>query len=157
MIEYCLDTNVCIAIINGSSVPVRARLKEVLGAGSVVCVSAVVLHELWYGVAKSARQESNTERVRAFLSGPFEILPWDEEDARAAGEVRALLEHEGRMIGAYDALIAAQSVRRGITLVTANTREFKRVDGLRWEDWALSKGSKSSKGSRGSKTRTPVL
>src|SRR5688572_14973028 len=142
MIEYCLDTNACIAIINGSSVPVRARLKEVLAAGSVVCVSAVVLHELWYGVAKSARQDFNTERVRAFLSGPFELLPWDDEDARAAGEVRALLEKEGRMIGAYDALIAAQSVRRGITLVTANTREFKRVDGLMWEDWALPKSSK---------------
>ncbi len=71
MIEYCLDTNVCIAIINGSSVPVRARMKAVLAAGSVVCVSSVVLHELWYGVAKSARQESNTERVRAFLSGPI--------------------------------------------------------------------------------------
>ena len=72
MIEYCLDTNVCIAIINGSSVPVRARLRDVLAEGSVVCVSSVVLHELWYGVAKSTQQESNTERVRAFLSGPFE-------------------------------------------------------------------------------------
>ena len=83
--RVCLDTNVCIAIINGSSVPVRARLKEVLAAGSVVCVSAVVLHELWYGVAKSASQESNTERVRTFLSGPFEILPWDEDDAGRLG------------------------------------------------------------------------
>ena len=151
MIEYCLDTNVCIAIINGSSVPVRARLKAVLAEGAVVCVSSVVLHELWYGVAKSARQESNTERVRGFLSGPFEILPWDDEDARAAGEVRAVLEKEGQVIGAYDALIAAQAVRRGITLVTANTREFTRVDGLMWEDWALSKGSTSSKSSKGLK------
>jgi tRNA(fMet)-specific endonuclease VapC len=153
MIEYCLDTNVCIAIINGSSVPVRARLKAVLAEGSVMCVSSVVLHELWYGVAKSTQQESNTERVRAFLSGPFELLPWDDEDARAAGEVRALLENEGQMIGAYDALIAAQAVRRGITLVTANTREFKRVDGLMWEDWALLKGSKGSKGSKSSTGR----
>ena len=107
-----------------------------LAAGSVLCVSSVVLHELWYGVAKSTQQASNTERVRAFLSGPFEILAWDDEDARAAGEVRALLEKEGQAIGAYDALIAAQAVRRGLTLVTANTREFKRVDGLMWEDWA---------------------
>ena len=136
MIEYCLDTNVCIALINGSSAPVRARLKEVVAEGSVVCVSSVVLHELWYGVAKSTRQDANTERVRAFLAGPIEILPWDDEDARAAGEVRALLEKDGQAIGAYDALIAAQAVRRGITLVTANTRDFKRVDGLRWEDWA---------------------
>ena len=149
--RYCLDTNVCIAIINGSSVPVRARLKAVLAEGAVVCVSSVVLHELWYGVAKSARLGANTERLRAFLSGPFEILPWDDEDARAAGEVRALLEKEGQTIGAYDALIAAQSVRRGITLVTANTREFTRVDGLMWEDWALLKGSRGSTGSTGSK------
>jgi tRNA(fMet)-specific endonuclease VapC len=136
VIEYCLDTNVCIDLINGTSAPVRSRFKEVIAAGSVVCVSSVVLHELWYGVSKSSRRESNTERLQAFLTGPFEILGWDDADARAAGEVRSQLEAEGRMIGAYDALIAAQAVRRGITLVTANTREFKRVDGLMWEDWA---------------------
>lgn len=136
MIEYCLDTNVCIALINGSSLPVRSRFKAAIAEGSVVCVSSVVLHELWYGVAKSARKDSNTERMQAFLAGPFEVLPWDDADARAAGEVRAQLESEGRTIGAYDSLIAAQAVRRGITLVTANTREFKRVDGLMWEDWA---------------------
>lgn len=139
MIEYCLDTNACIDLINGSSVPVRSRFKEVIAAGSVICVSTVVLHELWYGVAKSTRRESNTERLQAFLTGPFEILDWDDADARAAGEVRSQLEREGTTIGAYDALIAAQAVRRGITLVTANTREFKRVDGLMWEDWARRK------------------
>lgn len=136
MIEYCLDTNACIALINGSSVPVRSRFKAAIAGGSVVCVSTVVLHELWYGVSKSSRRESNTARLQAFLAGPFEILDWDDADARAAGEVRSQLESEGRMIGAYDALIAAQAVRRGITLVTANTKEFKRVDGLMWEDWA---------------------
>ena len=146
MIEYCLDTNACIDLINGRSVPVRSRLKEVLAGGSVVCVSSVVLHELWYGVAKSAQRDSNTERVRAFLAGPFEILPWDDADARAAGEVRALLENEGTTIGAYDALIAAQAVRRGITLVTANTREFKRVDGLMWEDWSQRKPARPPAG-----------
>lgn len=136
MIEYCLDTNVCIDLIRGTSVPVRKRFKDVIADGAVLCVSSVVLHELWYGVAKSAVPERNTERLQAFLSGPFEILQWDDADARAAGEVRAQLEKEGRPIGAYDALIAAQAVRRGITVVTANTREFKRVDGLMWEDWA---------------------
>ena len=136
MIEYCLDTNACIDLINGSSVPVRSRFKEAIAAGSVVCVSTVVLHELWYGVSKSSRRESNKARLQAFLAGPFEILDWDNADARAAGEVRSQLEGEGRMIGAYDALIAAQAVRRGITLVTANAKEFKRVDGLMWEDWA---------------------
>ena len=137
MIEYALDTNACIALINGSSVPVRRRFKDVLAAGSVVCVSTVAVHELWYGVAKSERRDYNTERVQAFLSGPVRLLPFDEADARAAGEVRALLEQERRPIGAYDALLAGQAVRRGFTLVTANVREFERVDGLMWENWSV--------------------
>ncbi len=114
----------------------RSRFKQALAAGAVLCVSTVVLHELWYGVAKSARRDYNTERVQMFLSGPVHILPFDDADARAVGEVRAELERVGSQIGAYDALIAAQAVRRGITLVTANTREFDRVDGLLWEDWS---------------------
>lgn len=136
MIEYALDTNACIALINGSSLPVRRRFKQALADGSVVCVSSVALHELWYGVAKSERRDYNTERVQAFLSGPVHVLPFDEADGRAAGEVRALLERERRPIGAYDSLLAGQAVRRGLTLVTANIREFERVDGLMWEDWS---------------------
>jgi tRNA(fMet)-specific endonuclease VapC len=142
VIEYCLDTNVCIDLIRGKSLPVRRRFKEVLDEGSVLCVSSIVLHELWYGVAKSAERERNTERLQTFLSGPFEILYWDDADARAAGELRAQVEHDGYPIGAYDALIAAQAVRRGIPVVTANTKEFKRVDGLMWEDWARGSSDK---------------
>ena len=137
MIEYSLDTNACIALINGSSVPVRRRFKEALTAGSVICVSTVAVHELWYGVAKSARRDYNTERVQAFLSGPVRLMAFDDADARAAGEVRALLEQERRPIGAYDSLLAGQAARRGFTLVTANSREFERVDGLMWEDWSV--------------------
>jgi tRNA(fMet)-specific endonuclease VapC len=136
LIEYSLDTNACIALINGSSVPVRRRFKEALTAGSVICVSTVAVHELWYGVAKSARRDYNTERVQAFLSGPIRLMAFDDADARAAGEVRALLEQERRPIGAYDSLLAGQAARRGFTLVTANVREFERVDGLMWEDWS---------------------
>jgi tRNA(fMet)-specific endonuclease VapC len=136
VIEYTLDTHACIALINGSSLPVRRRFKEALAAGSVVCVSTVALHELWYGVAKSARRDYNTERVQAFLAGPIRQVAFDDADARAAGEVRALLEQERRPIGAYDALLAGQAVRRGFTLVTANVREFERVDDLMWEDWS---------------------
>jgi len=136
MIEYALDTNACIALINGSSVPVRRRFKDVLAEGSVVCVSTVAVHELWYGVAKSERRDYNTERLQAFLSGPIRLLPFDEADARAAGEVRALLERERRPIGAYDLLLAGQAVRREFTLVTANVRAFERVEGLMCENWS---------------------
>ena len=145
MIEYSLDTNACIALINGSSLPVRKRFKEAIAEGSVVCVSSIAVHELWYGVAKSEKREYNTERVHAFLSGPIHVIEFDDADGRAAGEVRAQLEHERRIIGANDLLLAGQAARRGFTLVTANTREFERVDGLNWEDWSGKKG--------GSKTR----
>ncbi len=135
MIEYALDTNACIALINGTSLGVRRRFQRAIARGSVVCISDVVVHELWYGAAKSTRREHNTARVQTFLAGPLEVLPFDEADARAAGEVRAQLEQVGTPIGAYDAMIAGQAVRRGLTLVTANTREFERVADLMWEDW----------------------
>jgi tRNA(fMet)-specific endonuclease VapC len=135
VIEYSLDTNACIALINGTSIGVRRRFRRAIAQGSVICISGIVVHELWYGVGKSARRESNTERVQTFLSGPFEVLPYDEADARATGEVLAQLERVGTPVGAYDAMIAGQAVRRGLTLVTANTREFGRIEDLMWEDW----------------------
>ena len=136
MIEYSLDTNACIALINGTSLPVRRRFKAALSEGSVMCVSTVAIHELWYGVGKSQKREFNTERVRAFLAGPIHRIEFDDADARATGEVRALLEQEQRRIGAYDSMLAGQAVRRGLTLVTANVKEFERVEGLMWEDWS---------------------
>ena len=101
-------------------------------------VSSVVAFELWYGVAKSQRPEANTRRLSAFLAGPLEWTLFDEDDAREAGTVRAELESAGTPIGAYDVLIAGQARRRGATLVTSNVREFERVAGLKWEDWAAS-------------------
>ena len=136
MIEYVLDTNACITLINGTSIPVRREFTRALAEGSVVCVSSVAVHELWYGVSKSARLEANTARVQTFLGGPMEVLEFDDADARAAGALRAELERTGQSIGAYDTMIAAQAVRRGITLVTADTKDFARVDGLMWEDWS---------------------
>jgi len=101
-----------------------------------VFTSSVVMFELWYGVDKSSRPQANSERVAIFLSGPVGILPFDDTDARAAGSIRAALETSGRPIGAYDLLIAGQALSRQLTLVTANVKEFSRVKGLNWEDWA---------------------
>lgn len=95
----------------------------------------VVLFELWYGVAKSSQVLENTERLRILLSGNLDLLDFDDEDARTAGQVRATLEKSGNPIGAYDLLIAGQALRRGLTVVTANTTEFGRVAGLSWQDW----------------------
>ena len=136
--NYLLDTNACIALINGKPASVRTRFEKGLSAGSLAFVSSVVLFELWYGIAKSTRPENNAQRLTGFLSGPVSLLPFQEEDARTAGEIRAETEAMGRPVGAYDLLIAGQALRHKMTVVTANTREFSRIKNLRWEDWTKS-------------------
>lgn len=133
--KYLLDTNACIALINGRPAAVRTRFQSAIAQGAEVSVSAVVVFELWYGVAKSGQQESNSGRLETFLAGPISLISFDEEDARAAGKIRAAVEKIGRPIGAYDLLIAGQAIRHKLTLVTANGKEFARVKGLVWEDW----------------------
>lgn len=133
---YLLDTNACIALINGKPALVRARFQKAAQAGSEMWVSSVVAFELWYGVAKSARPDINAARVETFFAGPVRLLAFDDEDAKAAGMVRAAIEAAGRPIGAYDLLIAGQALRHRMTLITANVREFRRVKGLVLEDWA---------------------
>jgi tRNA(fMet)-specific endonuclease VapC len=136
MTTYLLDTNACIALINGTPADVRHRFQRALARHGVMLLSSIVACELWYGVAKSQRKESNTQRLEAFLGGPLEWTPFDDDDARAAGAVRAELEAAGKPIGAYDVLLAGQARRRGATLVTSNVSEFGRIAGLKWDDWA---------------------
>jgi len=136
MTTYLLDTNACIALINGTESNVRRRFQRAVARDNVILLSSIVAFELWYGVAKSQRKDSNTRRLEAFFAGPLEWMLFDEEDARAAGAVRAELEAIGKPIGAYDVLLAGQARRRGSTLVTSNAKEFGRVAGLKWEDWA---------------------
>ena len=137
MTTYLLDTNACIALINGKQPNVRRRFQRAVTRDSVILLSSIVAFELWYGVAKSQRKDSNTQRLEAFFAGPLEWTLFDEEDARAAGAIRAELEAIGKPIGAYDVLLAGQARRHGATLVTSNAKEFGRVAGLKWEDWAV--------------------
>ena len=134
--KYLLDTNACIALINGKAPSVRTQLQRALAADAKVLVSSIVAFELWYGVAKSARPEANARLLETFFAGPVSLLAFEPEDAKVAGRVRASLETVGRPIGAYDLLIAGQALRHQLTLITANGREFGRVKGLEWEDWA---------------------
>ena len=135
---YLLDTNACIALINGKPSSVRVKLQKALAADATVLVSTIVAFELWYGVAKSSRPEENTTLLTTFFAGPINLLAFEEEDAKLAGTVRAAMEAAGKPIGAYDLLIAGQALRHKLTLVTANVREFRRIKGLQWEDWAKS-------------------
>jgi tRNA(fMet)-specific endonuclease VapC len=134
----CLDTNAVIAVLNNPRSPVRARIDAAIGLGGTFAMSSIVLFELWYGVAKSARPERNARRIADFLAGPIEVLPFELRDAEEAGDIRAALERVGTPIGPYDVLVAAQARRRDALLVTANGREFVRVPRLKFEDWAMS-------------------
>jgi tRNA(fMet)-specific endonuclease VapC len=134
-LNYLLDTNACIALINGKPASVRHRFQKAIEAGDQVNVSAVAIFELWYGVEKSEKKEANRNRLQTFLAGPIAVISFEEEDAKNAGTIRAVLEKAGRPIGAYDLLISAQALRQKMTLVTANSKEFSRVKGLVWEDW----------------------
>jgi tRNA(fMet)-specific endonuclease VapC len=134
-VNYLLDTNAVVALLRNKPAGVRDRYREAETSGDYLAVSSVVLFELWYGVEKSTRVQENTERLRIFLSGDLDLLAFDDEDAKTAGQVRAVLEKSGTPIGAYDLMIAGQALRHGLTVVTANTSEFSRVPGLSWVDW----------------------
>ena len=136
--NYLLDTNVCIAVLNETSEQIESRVLKELRSKSQLSVSSVTAFELWYGVAKSARLESNTQKLAAFLRGWISLLNFDEEDARVAGELRAELDAIGRPMGQYDLLIAGQAFRHKMTLVTANAGEFSRIKNLSWENWSKS-------------------
>ena len=133
--NYLLDTNACIALINGKPPSVRAKFQIATDRGARVFVSSVAAFELWYGVAKSSRPEFNRKRLEAFFAGPLHLLPFVDEDGEIAGAVRADLEATGKPIGAYDVLMAGQAMRNKLTLVTANLSEFSRIKGLTWTDW----------------------
>lgn len=133
---YLLDTNAVIALLKDKPPGVRERFRKAQAAENVIAVSSLVLFELWYGVARSTRRQENSERLRIFLAGDIAVLPFEEEDAAVAGELRATLEAAGKPIGPYDLLIAAQALRSEAILVTANVSEFARVPDLEWEDWS---------------------
>jgi tRNA(fMet)-specific endonuclease VapC len=134
-VNYLLDTNACIAVINGKPESVRLRFELAVVEQSFLWIPSIVVFELRYGVAKSVKKDFNSQRLGVFLSGPVSTLAFTDEDGTAAGEIRADLEGAGTPIGPYDLLIAGQAKCRGFILVTSNAREFSRIPRLSWEDW----------------------
>jgi len=132
--RYLLDTNVCVVYLNGRSTWVRDRLLSTLTEDMVVC--SVVKAELFYGALRSNNPTRTLERQQDFL-GRFVSLPFGDEAAIACGQIRARLASAGTPIGTYDLQIAAISLINNLTLVTHNTREFERVEGLQVEDWEV--------------------
>jgi tRNA(fMet)-specific endonuclease VapC len=90
-VSYLFDTNAMIALLKNRPRSVGNRLRRVVSAGTSIAVSTVVLYELWYGVARGQRRRENAERLRVFLSGNIDVVPFGEEDAAIAGDLRAAL------------------------------------------------------------------
>ncbi len=133
---WLLDTCVLSDFVKGDR-GTMARLKGV--APSEVAVTAITVMEIEYGLARLSERSRHVAPMMRSLLSVVGNLPFTPEDVRAAASLRAALERKGRPIGAYDVLIAGAALARGLTLVTANRREFERVSGLRVESWRSSR------------------
>ncbi|MDZ4379750.1 MAG: type II toxin-antitoxin system VapC family toxin [Parvibaculum sp.] len=127
--RFLFDTNAVIALLKGH----EGFLGRLHGyRPDDFGLPSIVAHELYYGAHKGQRVAANLARIEALR---FEVVEFDREDARKAGELRASLAASGTPIGPYDVLIAGQALARGLVLITHNMREFRRVPDLAIEDW----------------------
>lgn len=132
--KYLLDTNVCIIYLKGRNLNLKQKLESV--AIQEIAVCSIIKAELCFGAMKSANPERNFALQQAFLE-QFVSLPFDDLAATTFGVIRSQLEIKGTPIGAYDLQIAAIALANNLTLVTHNTQEFRRVEGLQVEDWEV--------------------
>ncbi|MEN9501305.1 MAG: hypothetical protein RI964_590 [Pseudomonadota bacterium] len=131
---YMLDTNACIGIINNKPITLRQKLLQI--AVEDVAISQIVLYELEYGICRSQHQQRNRDNLKQFLKY-IQVLDWSTEQSQEAALVRCELMQLGQPIGHYDTLIAAHARSLKATLVTHNTREFEKVQGLLLQDWEV--------------------
>ena len=129
---YLLDTNICIFLKKKKSPNVLQKIKEKKHLG--IYISSITVAELQFGVYNSKYIERNRISLIKFLT-PFSVLNFDDRDAEEFGKIRTTLKNEGKIIGAYDMLIAAQALAKNLILVTDNTKEFCRIKNLTIEDW----------------------
>ena len=130
--KYLLDTNICIALI-------RQKPKEIINKLTAyrpgdIGVSTITIAELVHGAQRSKQIEQNMTALDQFLL-PLEVVDFDQNAVGAYGHIRTYLENKGALIGSMDMLIAAHALSLDVTLVTNNTREFKRTPDLKLEDW----------------------
>ncbi len=134
---YMLDTNACIGIINNKPITLRQKLLQI--AVEDVAISQIVLYELEYGICRSQHQQRNRDNLNQLLKY-IQVLDWSTEQSQEAALVRCELMQLGQLgqpIEHYDTLIAAHARSLKATLVTHNTREFEKVQGLLLQDWEV--------------------
>lgn len=131
MLRSMLDTNLCIRALRDRPPHVRERFTT---EADSLCISTIVLYELYAGAQLSARPEQNRAAVDDFV-GRLSLLEFDDAASDHAAEIRADLTRKGQLIGGNDLLIAGHARSLGLKLITGNLKEFSRVEGLRCEDW----------------------
>jgi len=131
--RYLFDTNICIYLIKKRPNTVLERFRQ--ESPQDVAISSITLFELRYGIEKSKYKKRSENALEKFLL-PLNLIDLDRSAATEAAIIRAQLEKKGMPIGPYDLLIAGIARSRSMTLVTSNTKEFKRVTGLHVENWA---------------------
>jgi tRNA(fMet)-specific endonuclease VapC len=131
--RFMLDTNTCVDLIRERNHDILRRMKR--RSPDELCVSSVTLSELEYGAAKSANPERNRLALAQFMT-PVSVVSYDGAVAPVYGRVRAELEKAGTPMGPLDTMIAAHALSLGVTVVTNNEREFRRVAGLKVQNWA---------------------
>ena len=131
MLKYMLDTNIAIYVIKRRPAELLETFNKYAGH---MCISPITLAELMHGVEKSTMPEKNLRIVEDFVSR-LEVIPYDEAAASHYGEIRADLEKKGTPIGVNDLHIAGHARSQALTLVSNNTKEFDRVEGLRLINW----------------------
>jgi tRNA(fMet)-specific endonuclease VapC len=131
MPQYMLDTNICIYVIKNYPPALREKFNSL---AEQLCISSITLAELHYGAEKSARRLENLEAIAQF-SARLEVLPFPEKAAAHFGQIRADVERLGKPVGPLDMLIGAHARAEGLIVVTNNAREFRRLPGVRVENW----------------------
>jgi len=127
-----LDTDICIFALRGQHPQLIDAFRAL--TPDRIRIPAIVAGELWLGARKSASPSTAQKAVAAFLA-PYEIVPFDAHTAEVYADIREELESKGTPIGPNDLLIAATALAHRGVLVTHNTREFGRIQGLRMQDW----------------------
>ena len=131
MLKYMLDTNIAIYVIKRRPPEALATFNQHAGQ---LCISSITLAELMHGVEKSTRPDHNLRQVEDFTSR-LTVLEYGNKAASHYGDIRAVLEGKGTPVGVNDLHIAGHARSEGLTLVTNNLKEFKRVEALRLENW----------------------
>jgi tRNA(fMet)-specific endonuclease VapC len=134
MLQYMLDTNICIYVIKDYPGGLRDKFNQL---SDELCMSTITLGELQYGAERSTRRAQNLEGIARFIAR-LDVLPFSASAAGHYGQLRAELQRAGRPAGPLDMLIGAHARSEGLIVVTNNEREFARMPGLRVENWIAS-------------------